>query len=600
MSDTISPDSKSQAAWLNDDFSYDEARNLWSMRSAGGEFGYSDGDENEEYLLATLKAASDRSVMSSELSAGMKDWPSTYHLHHQRCNVFRAITHFLKGPVLEIGAGCGVLTRYLGEQGNPVYALEGSPRRSSIIGERCRDLDNVEVINANFQDFRPAIKFKTITLIGVLEYARVYFSDGSASDPIDQMLRAVSEMLEPDGVLIVAIENKLGLKYFAGYAEDHFGKPMFGIEDRYDDDTVVTFGRAQLAGRMRSAGLENIEFAYPFPDYKFPQAVLFERAITTQYATSLAPLVAAANDSDRQKPGSQHFSMSGAVKSVMENGLGGELANSFIAIASKSDVGVPNPDGDVLAVHFGTGNRKNAYLKKVIFQPSGAGMRVTRSHMTDDRPRNDDTFQLVLEEEEFSEGQLWTDALQKLLLDENWQIGDLRGWAETWIGALLQESNFATDQIPNKHHSVASHLFDALPKNLVVALDGTAKFIDLEWRSSASIEFGYLFYRGVSDSLKALQIVEHRSQPVEIGELVIDVGAEIGLDLNREDIDRYIKREEDFQRSISRANVQEAQFTFLNTRPGERAYRRLIRKHRKRLRRKFKLSQTFIGSLWRR
>ncbi|MDJ0859071.1 MAG: rRNA adenine N-6-methyltransferase family protein, partial [Dinoroseobacter sp.] len=191
MTESNKQNQSTPEAFLSNAFSFDESLNIWHPKKAPGDFLYSDGDEHEEYLLEKIRGTKDRSVLSEELSAGMKDWPSTYHLHHQRCNVFRSISEYISGPVLEIGAGCGVLTRYLGENGHETFALEGSPRRASIIGERCRDLKNVYVINANFQDFKTEKKFQTITLIGVLEYARVYFSDGGNDDPVDQMLRAI-------------------------------------------------------------------------------------------------------------------------------------------------------------------------------------------------------------------------------------------------------------------------------------------------------------------------------------------------------------------------------------------------------------------------
>ncbi|MBY6081843.1 hypothetical protein [Ruegeria arenilitoris] len=80
-------------------------------------------------------------MLSRELSLEMKDWPSPYHLHHQRCNIFSSVAGRKDGPILKIGAGGGILTRFLGEEGNQTFALVGSSRRASIIGERCRDLD---------------------------------------------------------------------------------------------------------------------------------------------------------------------------------------------------------------------------------------------------------------------------------------------------------------------------------------------------------------------------------------------------------------------------------------------------------------------------
>ena len=38
------------------------------------------------------------------------------------------------------------------------------------------------------------------------------------------MLQRVRSLLKPEGKLIVAIENQLGLKYFAGAPEDHLGQ----------------------------------------------------------------------------------------------------------------------------------------------------------------------------------------------------------------------------------------------------------------------------------------------------------------------------------------------------------------------------------------
>ena len=57
-------------------------------------------------------------------------------------------------------------------------------------------------------------------LIGVLEYAGV-FSDGY--EPALKMLKKARSMLNPNGRLFIAIENQLGLKYFAGVPEDHIG-----------------------------------------------------------------------------------------------------------------------------------------------------------------------------------------------------------------------------------------------------------------------------------------------------------------------------------------------------------------------------------------
>ena len=81
--------------------------------------------------------------LESELAAAIRDWPSQYHLDAARANLLRPIAPASGATVLEIGAGCGAITRFLGETGATVLALEGSLARARIAASRCRDLDNV-------------------------------------------------------------------------------------------------------------------------------------------------------------------------------------------------------------------------------------------------------------------------------------------------------------------------------------------------------------------------------------------------------------------------------------------------------------------------
>ena len=123
---------------------------IWRRPGYAG-IAYSDGDAIEERLGAVIARAADRTVLSTELAAQVTDWPSLYHLSGSRANVLRPFAGLLEGKdVLEIGAGCGALTRYLGECGARVLALEGTPRRAAIARSRTRELDNVTVVSDRF------------------------------------------------------------------------------------------------------------------------------------------------------------------------------------------------------------------------------------------------------------------------------------------------------------------------------------------------------------------------------------------------------------------------------------------------------------------
>lgn len=55
--------------------------------------------------------------------------------------------------VLELGCGCGAMTRYLGEIGAIVDSIEGTSSRARIAGERCRELENVKIHVDNFLEY---------------------------------------------------------------------------------------------------------------------------------------------------------------------------------------------------------------------------------------------------------------------------------------------------------------------------------------------------------------------------------------------------------------------------------------------------------------
>src|SRR5690606_30325867 len=203
------------------------------------------------------------SVLSTELAQHCTDWPTIYHLSSNRANLLRPFEESLRTDILEIGAGCGAITRFLGECGANVLALEGAQKRAAIARSRTRDLANVTVICEDFSQFSCDKQFDVVTLIGVLEYASVFVS---GNDPAAELLKRARSFLKPGGRLIIAIENQLGLKYFAGAPEDHVSRPMYGLEGRYQQFEPRTYGRTVLEDLISKSGFVASEVYAPFPD----------------------------------------------------------------------------------------------------------------------------------------------------------------------------------------------------------------------------------------------------------------------------------------------------------------------------------------------
>ena len=203
---------------------------------------YSDGDI-EDTLLDIV-----RNHEPSEFPKIIKEsgnWPILYHLSEYRENILSGIPFTKLDEVLEVGSGCGAITGYLCRNVGRVTCVELSKRRSLINAYRHKNEDNLEIIVANFEKAYGSIekKYDYVLLIGVLEYAKLYVEDKS---PYEELLKKVGNMLKPGGKIVVAIENRFGLKYFAGCKEDHLGKVFAGIKNKPWKPYFFNRGRATV------------------------------------------------------------------------------------------------------------------------------------------------------------------------------------------------------------------------------------------------------------------------------------------------------------------------------------------------------------------
>ena len=75
----------------------------------------------------------------------------------------------------------------------------------------------------NFEDIEPELDtdYDAVFLIGVFEYAASYIHD---EDPYGSFLKIIRKHARKDGIVVIAIENRLGMKYFGGAREDHLGE----------------------------------------------------------------------------------------------------------------------------------------------------------------------------------------------------------------------------------------------------------------------------------------------------------------------------------------------------------------------------------------
>lgn len=287
-----------------------------------GEDRYTDGAIEDEMLSIAKEY---REEAFPEIIQEKKSWPILYHFSHVRENIIDWLPMTGRERVLEIGAGPGAITGTLAKKAAQVTCIDLSRKRCRINAWRHRDCENLKFLVGNFQDIEENLEetFDLITLIGVFEYAQ--FSIQS-ENPFADYLARIRRHLTPQGRLVIAIENRLGLKYWAGATEDHTGLYFEGLEGYPTTDYVRTFSKQELEGVMREAGLAEFEFFYPYPDYKLPDRIYSDRHLPKK-----GELNHNRQNFDRERI--QVFQEERVFDSLLASGLFQEFSNSFLVVA---------------------------------------------------------------------------------------------------------------------------------------------------------------------------------------------------------------------------------------------------------------------------
>ena len=230
-----------------------------------GEDKYCDGDI-EDTLLAIAKDRSE--VEFPKIIEESASWPILYHLSKLRENIVEWLPIDKSMKVLEVGAGCGAITGALARKAGSVTCCDLSLKRSKINAYRHMNEDNITIHVGNFTDVEADLDkdYDYICLIGVFEYAKGYID---SEDPYGDFLKLLKTHIKPKGRIVIAIENKFGLKYWAGCMEDHLAKYFASIENYPDGGVVRTFTDRGLIDIAKRCGFKKYRMYYPYPDYKF-------------------------------------------------------------------------------------------------------------------------------------------------------------------------------------------------------------------------------------------------------------------------------------------------------------------------------------------
>ena len=503
-------------------------------------FDYSDGDAAEQAILDAVSSAHDVSSGSDELARLITDWTFLYHLSPARADLLEPFCW--EGlDVLEVGPGCGALTRFLGEAGARVTAVEGSFRRATITARRCGGLAGVEVFCDDFASFRVNRRYDVVLAIGVLEYAPRFFA---GSDPVAQFLQRAREFLKPDGALLVAIENRLGLKYFSGSREDHIGEPFYGIEDRYTPaDGVVTLGRRELLAELVAGGLAPREVIYPFPDYKHAKVLVREQGLRSS-VLDVGELICHAGHSGADVRAPLLFADEAVWGVVQANGLVADLSNSFVVVAGSEASARALLADDWLAKAYASGRRK-AYRTVTAFRGGADGIVVEKRlrHPGADLPPDALADLQVLEQSDYVAGRTLAGHCVRVASGSEATVADVVDALRPWLELLRDETEKGGGRLPGR-------FIDCVPGNLLCSAprpDGLTYF-DAEWEYRQPIAPERVLLRGMLLLAARLErlVAAPDLRAVPLRQLIARVAEAYGTTVANEGLEALVEEEADW------------------------------------------------------
>ncbi len=496
---------------------------------------YADGAEAE--VLAILQAATDVSSTSAELIGQAHGWAQSYHLSPQRS----VVLDFLDIPpgtrVLEIGAGCGPVTRHLGERGAEVDAIEPMPARAAANRERCRDLPNVQVWVGELEDVPDEPSYDLAVVVGVLEYV----AGGSADrQPYLDFLAGLARRLVPGGQLALAIENQLGVKYLAGAAEDHTNRIFDGVEgypwQRYPGQpghgVARTFSRRALVQLLADAGLHTDRVLAAFPDYKMTRAVLDESLADID--PSLAYRIPQFPSPDPVVPRPRMADEFSLWRSLVEAGLAGDFPNSFLVCATTAGGGTHStplwPAGQYAGFATLVRGPGTAARTRLVADPQGP--MLVRDYLGE--PPAGTPIVVQAGRRPYRPGRDLIDLLAAV--DDTELLAALRGWTDLLFGLDFD----------------GGAPVDAMPHNVIIAADGGLALIDDEFRvRDWTVE--QVYRRGLywtANKLAAVTVPERWTGLETVRDLALRLGRDLGSELPADWLDETIAREAQLQAQV--------------------------------------------------
>ncbi|HAQ51429.1 MAG TPA: hypothetical protein DCR12_01525 [Lachnospiraceae bacterium] len=158
----------------------------------------------------------------------------------------------------------------------------------------------------------------------ILMYDLYGFALHTGNSSLETLLSTLLSLKREGGRLLLALENKLGMKYWAGCQEEQKGGYYIGIEDYKEwTDKIKPLSKKELEEVLQGFDDISYKFYYPYPDYKYPTIIYTDECLPSE-----GELFRNNRNIDRERY--IVIDETKAYDSVIKAGLFAEFSNSYL------------------------------------------------------------------------------------------------------------------------------------------------------------------------------------------------------------------------------------------------------------------------------
>lgn len=177
--------------------------------------------------------------------------------------------------ILQIGGSSKEITNYLCNICKKVTIIEFSKEKVNCIYSKEEEQKNLEIIVGNLENINLQEKFDYILMLGTLEYANIIMKN--EKEPEYELINYCKDRISEDGTILIAVDNKIGVKYLAGGKSKHCEKVYDSIKNRFHNGKL--FSKRELEELIEKVGIKNKRYFYPLPNYEVPNLIISQEAL---------------------------------------------------------------------------------------------------------------------------------------------------------------------------------------------------------------------------------------------------------------------------------------------------------------------------------